>query len=324
MTQMRLSSLLWAAGVLVGPAAAVCVRSILAFSGDTCASISAANGITVSQFVQWNGGLSSCTLTPGRSYCVLDTAIAETSDPPPGSTTIKPSTSKTGGTGGPTTQPGLTPSPDGTCGPGTGFTCDETPYGTCCSEHGYCGDTTGHCGFGCQEAFGVCRGGNCEGGATTTVFVTQGPSTCPSGGGVRTVTATNTLATTRTLTATATATTTTTATTTRVVTQPGGTSTITVLHTVSITVTNTVTAPGGTKTVTVTTTAGSQPGIPVWRGTIPTCTKYYQLLRFDTCRSIIEKFGLSNSRFTYWNPELDCDYLDEARGYNICIGIPGS
>ncbi|KAK2052915.1 polysaccharide deacetylase [Colletotrichum caudatum] len=44
-------------------------------------------------------------------------------------------------------------SPDGSCGGEKAYTCPGT---TCCSEYGYCGDTTGHCGTGCQPLFGTC------------------------------------------------------------------------------------------------------------------------------------------------------------------------
>jgi chitin recognition protein len=44
-------------------------------------------------------------------------------------------------------------SPDGSCGGAQGFTCVE---GTCCSQWGFCGVEAGHCGTGCQSAFGLC------------------------------------------------------------------------------------------------------------------------------------------------------------------------
>ncbi|OAF62148.1 hypothetical protein VC83_01438 [Pseudogymnoascus destructans] len=34
--------------------------------------------------------------------------------------------------------------------------CLGTAFGDCCSEYGYCGDTSGHCGAGCQSDFGTC------------------------------------------------------------------------------------------------------------------------------------------------------------------------
>lgn len=302
MSQMRLSALLWAVGVLVSPARATCTRSILAFSGDTCATIASANGITVQQFVQWNGGLSSCTLTPGRSYCVADNGAQPTSQP--------------------TQAPGLVSSPDGTCGPGTNYKCDNPAFGLCCSAHGYCGDTTDHCGTGCDPTYGTCSGGGeCTGGAsTTTVFVTK-TSTCPTAGGAtRTVTSTTT--------ATATITSTLTTTSVRTVTSagPGATNTITVIRTVTVVNSVTVTAPGGTRTVTVTTTTtkgGSDP-IPTWPGIIPTCRRFYQLQDGDTCSKVARQFGVTEREFKYWNPNLDCGYLQEAWGYNVCVGIPGS
>lgn len=56
----------------------------------------------------------------------------------------------------------LTTSTDGSCGTGTTFMCAATGTGgPCCSQYGYCGDTTAHCGTGCQSSYGTCT-------ATTT------------------------------------------------------------------------------------------------------------------------------------------------------------
>lgn len=35
-------------------------------------------------------------------------------------------------------------------------TCSGSIYGQCCSKFGYCGDTTAHCGTGCENNFGDC------------------------------------------------------------------------------------------------------------------------------------------------------------------------
>lgn len=51
----------------------------------------------------------------------------------------------------------LTESTDGSCGSGTTFLCSGTATGgPCCSQYGYCGDTTAHCGTGCQAEYGTC------------------------------------------------------------------------------------------------------------------------------------------------------------------------
>ena len=47
----------------------------------------------------------------------------------------------------------LTMSPDATCGGTTGYTCGAH---NCCSQYNTCGDTTAHCGVGCQVGFGNC------------------------------------------------------------------------------------------------------------------------------------------------------------------------
>ncbi|KAL9944436.1 hypothetical protein ACHAQF_008412 [Verticillium nonalfalfae] len=56
-------------------------------------------------------------------------------------------------------------SPDGSCGGTNGFTC--TP-GNCCSQFGFCGATTGHCGTGCQSAFGICGTGGPASSSTSS------------------------------------------------------------------------------------------------------------------------------------------------------------
>ncbi|KAH7152886.1 glycoside hydrolase superfamily [Dactylonectria macrodidyma] len=49
----------------------------------------------------------------------------------------------------------LTTSPDGSCGVGSFFKCGEV---TCCSQFGFCGNSTAHCGTGCQSGYGRCEG----------------------------------------------------------------------------------------------------------------------------------------------------------------------
>lgn len=49
----------------------------------------------------------------------------------------------------------LTTSPDTSCGAGTLYQC---PTGQCCSQYGWCGNTTAHCGTGCQSDYGTCDG----------------------------------------------------------------------------------------------------------------------------------------------------------------------
>ncbi|PGG95822.1 hypothetical protein AJ79_09859 [Helicocarpus griseus UAMH5409] len=58
------------------------------------------------------------------------------------------------------TKPKITPPPpatnvteDGTCGYLNSLRC---PEGACCSAHGQCGNTTAHCGEGCQPQYGKC------------------------------------------------------------------------------------------------------------------------------------------------------------------------
>lgn len=50
----------------------------------------------------------------------------------------------------------LSASPDGACGTGTTFSCTGTTWGKCCSQYSFCGDTSAHCGTGCQSGYGEC------------------------------------------------------------------------------------------------------------------------------------------------------------------------
>lgn len=68
----------------------------------------------------------------------------------------------------PPTQP-LEVSEDGSCG--NGITCLESEYGDCCSQFGWCGNTTDHCGLGCNPTFGYCD--EVEPVATLTVTKTS-------------------------------------------------------------------------------------------------------------------------------------------------------
>ncbi|KAK4193241.1 chitinase 1 [Podospora australis] len=49
----------------------------------------------------------------------------------------------------------LTESPGETCGGGTWYKCPGT---LCCGQYGFCGNTTAHCGLGCQSGYGTCTG----------------------------------------------------------------------------------------------------------------------------------------------------------------------
>lgn len=155
---------------LTQQAAAACTKSVTAKQGDTCATLSSAAGITVTQFLRSNPAVTSCsTLVVGGSYCLEGTA-----DSAPAS-----STAPSGG--------GLKVSSDGACG--NGVTCLGSAFGDCCSAHGFCGGSADYCGDGCQAGFGACGGG-----AVTTA---PGGGTTPPAGSV-TVTVTNTVGVTRT------------------------------------------------------------------------------------------------------------------------------
>jgi hypothetical protein len=155
--------------------AATCTRTIVAKAGDSCATVAATYGLTVSQFIQLNPTLGTCALTPSTTYCVSDNPAAAPT------TTILPTTSLP-----PVAVPtsSLIPSPDGSEGVcGNVYTCLGSVYGDCCSEAGYCGNTTEYCGDGCNSVFGRCGGGippdtPAGPGTTATVTVTAAPGTC--------------------------------------------------------------------------------------------------------------------------------------------------
>ncbi|KAF2476531.1 DUF1929-domain-containing protein [Lindgomyces ingoldianus] len=63
------------------------------------------------------------------------------------------------------------PTTDGSCGSNFGGTiCGNWPQGSCCSMYGYCGNSTSHCGEGCQS--GPCLG--------APVVPAPGPSPAPA------------------------------------------------------------------------------------------------------------------------------------------------
>ncbi|KAK3353758.1 hypothetical protein B0T25DRAFT_608211 [Lasiosphaeria hispida] len=227
-------------GPALASAAASCNLLTTARSGDTCASLAEAAGITVSQFLRANPNITSCANLPtGSQYCI-DPSFAG-----PTSTTAKSIAATTSAGAAPTGALEITK--DGHCG--EGFTCQGSAFGSCCSPHGWCGQTTDHCGPGCQAGFGLCgdgaisptSAGPSSSGTTSTTAAGGG-----GGGGGVTVTATvyvtQTVKTTQIFSTTATV---------------GGTATTTqiVRATVPITVTVPVNGPGGSATVTQTVVA---------------------------------------------------------------------
>ncbi|MCJ1437254.1 hypothetical protein MMC27_006640 [Xylographa pallens] len=90
-----------------------------------------------------NGCQNGCTGSSPSTTSLASTV--STQEPVLGSPTSSP-----GGAGGPATT-------DGTCGAAYGNTvCGNWAQGPCCSMYGFCGNTTAHCGEGCQS--GPCTG----------------------------------------------------------------------------------------------------------------------------------------------------------------------
>jgi hypothetical protein len=108
-----------------------CAETVTARSGDTCASIAELAGISVTDFLQSNPLVTSCsTLIEGVIYCKSGTA---SSSP-------------------------VSISTDGACG--GSVTCAGSQFGRCCSTHGYCGSSVDYCGEGCQLGLGECDDGS--------------------------------------------------------------------------------------------------------------------------------------------------------------------
>ncbi|KAK3307210.1 carbohydrate-binding module family 18 protein [Chaetomium strumarium] len=328
-------------------AAAVCTRSVIAKQGDTCATLAAQAGITVTQFLRSNPAVTSCSqLVAGASYCVEGT---NDSAPTPSSTGSAPPTS---------TSPSV--STDGTCG--DGVTCAGSRFGNCCSAHGFCGSTDDYCGDGCQPGFGTCGsgGGITSPPASTTVTVTVTSITAITRTSLvyqtstitNVVTRTQTAATTtvtrttietsqvtdvvsRTVTATVTATTAT-----AIVTRTS-TTTSTSLRTSIVTRTSTTTSTSidrittiitsthvitsacptaPTKTIipitTTSTATRTQPGAPspTLPGTPRNCKRYDMIQADDTCRSIANRNDLSLLDFYDLNPSVSDSLL------TLCTG----
>lgn len=168
-------------------AADVCTIVVTARPGDTCASLSDAAGITVSQFLRANPGITTCSaLSTGTRYCVDPNFSVSTTLP--ATTSGRPPTGGSGGGNGGTP---LEVSKNGQCGPG--LTCAGSSFGDCCSEHGWCGSSPDHCGSKCQLAFGKCSGAGNSQPASNVVSPTTNPPNGNPGGGATTVYVTRTI-----------------------------------------------------------------------------------------------------------------------------------
>ncbi|KAF2254806.1 carbohydrate-binding module family 18 [Trematosphaeria pertusa] len=110
-------------------------------------------GTTDGHCLKANGCQNGCT--DGAASSVVPKTSAATTRPPSTTTSGepvlgKPTSSNAQPTGKVTT--------DGSCGAKFGNTvCGDWAQGSCCSMYGYCGNTTAHCGEGCQS--GPCLNG---------------------------------------------------------------------------------------------------------------------------------------------------------------------
>lgn len=282
-------------------AAAACTRLITAKLGDSCVSVSQANSLTVTQFLQINPTVRSCTLSVGVTYCVSTDPAAAAGGPPapPASspsttlavpptatpTPIKPAPPSSSSASVPHAPPtssvstsvgaapssgstGLVASPDGSDGIcGGQYTCLGSVYGQCCSANGYCGNTTEYCGEGCNPAYGEC--GLCPAAAA----------------GSATATVTAFFTTTSILVSTSTALVT--------VTAP------------AVTVTHTVTQAAAPPP---TTTTARPPGVatpsPTFPGVTRNCVRWYLVRATDNCRRVALTYGTTQAQIVAWNPSV--------------------
>ncbi|KAK4449776.1 carbohydrate-binding module family 18 protein [Podospora aff. communis PSN243] len=334
---MRLSLALTTlqAFVLGASTAEPCTLVVTARVGDTCASLSEVSGITVSQFLRANPGITTCSsLVSGTRYCVDPNYVVSTTSRAPAATNNP---------GGGASQLDVTV--NGQCG--DGLTCLGSAFGDCCSEHGWCGSSADHCGPKCQFAFGRCGSGGGPAGSTTAQ---------PTGGNAA---VTATVYVTRTLTASALATATqvirqtvsvtvkenngiATSTSTVLVTQSSLTfisSTVTTIRTITITDAKLCTARSANNVGVVpreaeatsapkVTVVDVQEAAPVYPsptqpGTVPDCQTFYRVKHDDSCDDIIQRhaaaFGMEE--LYAWNKQIKGDCQGLWLGYWVCVGV---
>ncbi|ORX99885.1 hypothetical protein BCR34DRAFT_576243 [Clohesyomyces aquaticus] len=140
-----------------------CYYAAPANDGDTCAALAKRYALDELTLISYNQDVLSkdkCILVTGRQYCVESDFVASTSSSrtmiPTSSARITIATSTTQIIV-PTHAPESNVSPDGTCAGDGKKTCTGSLYGKCCSKNGWCGDSTDHCGTGCNPLFGTCN-----------------------------------------------------------------------------------------------------------------------------------------------------------------------
>ncbi len=284
----------------LGAVDAPCSRTATARPGDTCATLGAVYGLSVSDFLRANPGLSVCALVPGSAYCVASDGTTATAPPPapvsithvpppppPPPPLTPPVTSTPSSTPSATSSPAkptgtLVPSPDGSDGTcGGQYTCLGSVYGDCCSINGYCGNTTDYCGDSCNPLFGRCGGGaaECESASTVTVTVR---------GNVSSVTVTSTITKAQTSTQTA---------------------TVTKTVTASVVPTPSPVFPGTNTKCEFKRRRQLYPMTPEERDW-PTnlCdligNRWYQVRANDRCQVIARSYGITIAQLYSWNPNV--------------------
>ncbi|KAK9463832.1 glyoxal oxidase N-terminus-domain-containing protein [Lipomyces oligophaga] len=116
-------------------------------SGDCYDSIS--SSAVASTITSSSSSSSSSSSTISSSSAISSTTNATSTIPSQEPVISLPSTVSTSSASATATYDITT---DGTCGTQNGGTiCGDWAAGSCCSQYGYCGNTTAHCGTGCQS-----------------------------------------------------------------------------------------------------------------------------------------------------------------------------
>ncbi|KAI5792582.1 hypothetical protein DFH27DRAFT_192877 [Peziza echinospora] len=123
-----------------------------------------------------NGGFS-CTATAGKQCCSQYGWCGDTAAYCGGGCQTAYGICTT--TTPPTTPPGLPTTTNQRCGAAFGFKCGAT-VDKCCSVNNWCGDTTAHCGTGCQAGYGTCTGGGGTPPVSSTTAAPPGPTGLPT------------------------------------------------------------------------------------------------------------------------------------------------
>lgn len=116
-----------------------------------CCSAYGYCGVTDGHCLIANGCQNGCKDQPATTSAAV-TPVTTATRPPSVTTSGEPVLGKPSSVANPVPSPSGVPTTDGSCGAKFGNTvCGNWAQGSCCSMYGYCGNTTAHCGEGCQS-----------------------------------------------------------------------------------------------------------------------------------------------------------------------------